>query len=93
VPNSACRLYSQVGGLHNSSLFTAVTPQVGNIFAMDETACYMDMTADTTVTLTGAHSVPLKTIGPKKDHFTVILTAKADGTKLILFVVFKGKGT
>lgn len=51
------------------------------------------MPSDSTFAPTGAHSVPLKTTGHKKDHFTVVLTAKADGTKMKLFVIFKGKGT
>ena len=63
------------------------------IFAMDETACWMDMPSDTTVDSTGARSVPIKTTGHEKDHFTVILTARADGVKLKPYVVFKGKGT
>ena len=67
--------------------------QDSNIFAMDETACWMDMPSETTVTLTGARSVPMKTTGHERDHFTVILTAKANGTKLKPSVVFKGKGT
>ena len=64
-----------------------------NMFAMDETACWMDMPSDTTNDVTGSRSVPLKTSGHEKDHFTVILTAKADGTKMKPYVVFKGKGT
>ena len=60
---------------------------------MDETACWMDMPSETTVATTGSHCVPLKTTGHEKNHFTVILTAKADGTKQKPFVVFKGKGT
>lgn len=63
------------------------------IFAMDETACWMDMLSDTTVALTGKRSVPLKSTGHEKNHFTVVLTARADGTKMKPFVVFKGKGT
>lgn len=65
----------------------------GSIFAMDETACWMDMPSDTTVHFTGSQSVSLKTTGHEKNHYTVVLTAKADGTKLKPFVVFKGKGT
>ena len=64
-----------------------------NIFAMDETACWMDMPGDTTLHHAGARTVTLKTTGHKKDHFTVILTARADGRKLKPFIVFKGKGT
>ena len=64
-----------------------------SIFAMDETACWMDMPSDTTVALRGEHSVPVKSTGHEKSHFTVILTARANGTKMKPFVVFKGKGT
>ena len=67
--------------------------QPANTFAMDETACWMDMPSDTTIDAIGARSVPIKTKGHEKDHFTVILTARADGTKLKPYVVFKGKGT
>ena len=63
------------------------------IFAMDETPCWMDMPSDTTIHFSGARSVSVKTTGHEKSHFTVVLTAKADGTKLKPFVVFKGKGT
>ena len=62
------------------------------MFAMDETACWMGMPSDTTVAFTGAHSVPLNTTGHEKENFTIILSAKADGTKIKPFVVFKGKG-
>ncbi len=63
------------------------------IFAMNETPCWMDMPSDTTVHFSGSKSVSVKTTGHEKNHFTVLLTAKADGTKLKPFVVFKGKGT
>ena len=65
------------------------TPQ--NMFATDETACWMDMPSDTTVAVTGSCSVPLKTSGHEKDHFTIILTAKAHGTKMKPYVVSRGK--
>ena len=64
-----------------------------SMFAMDETACWMDMPSDSTFDILGARSVPLKTTGHEKNHFTVILTARADGKKCKPFVVFKGKGT
>lgn len=63
------------------------------IYAMDETACWMDMPGDTTVHFSGARSVSVKSTGHEKDHYTVVLTAKADGTKLKPFIVFKRKGT
>jgi hypothetical protein len=53
----------------------------------------MDMPSDTTIAATGSRSVPLKSTGHVKNHFTVVLTAKANETKLKPFVVFKGKGT
>lgn len=42
----------------------------------DETACWFDMPSDTTVATTGSRSVPVKTTGHEKDHYTVILTAR-----------------
>ena len=63
------------------------------IFAMDETACWFNMPSDTTIDVTGAKSVSVKTTGHEKNHFTVVLTAKADRTKMKPFIVFKGKGT
>ena len=60
---------------------------------MDETACWMDMPGDSNVHFTGSRSVSLQTTGHEKQHFTVVLTARADGTKLKPFVIFKGKGT
>ena len=51
------------------------------------------MPFDTTVDSTGARSVPIKTNGHEKDHFTVTLTAGADAVKLMPYIVFMGKGT
>ncbi|KAM3616613.1 uncharacterized protein V6R79_020854 [Siganus canaliculatus] len=64
--------------------------QEGNIIAMDETAVWFDMVGATTVDIRGARSVSLKTTGHEKCHLTVVLAAKADGTKLKPYVVFKG---
>ena len=75
------------------SLQTSHVYPTDSIFAMDETACWMNMHSDTTIAPTGCRSVPLKTSGHEKDHFTVILTAKASGNKLKSYVVFKGKDT
>ena len=57
---------------------------------MDGTSLWLDMPGDTIVTRTGERSVSIRTMGHDKGRFTVILTAKADGTKLKPFVVFKG---
>ncbi|KAL2102513.1 hypothetical protein ACEWY4_001681 [Coilia grayii] len=61
-----------------------------DIIAMDETAVWLDMVGSTTVDTRGARSIPLKTTGHEKSHLTVVLAAKADGSKLKPFVVFKG---
>ena len=63
-----------------------------SIFAMEETACWFDMPSKTTVAQTDTRSIPLETTGHEKLHFSVILMAKADGTKLKPFIDFKGKG-
>ncbi|GAA6087522.1 zinc finger protein 540-like [Tachysurus ichikawai] len=60
------------------------------IISMDETAVWFDMVGSTTVDARGACSVPLKTTGHEKSHLTVVLAAKADGTKLKPYIVFKG---
>ncbi|CAJ1057871.1 Pogo transposable element with KRAB domain [Xyrichtys novacula] len=60
-----------------------------NIIAMDKTA-WFDMVGDSTVDARDPHSVSLKTTGHEKARITVALAAKADGTKLKAFVVFKG---
>ncbi|KAM4625025.1 uncharacterized protein ACJ7VT_003510 [Polymixia lowei] len=64
--------------------------QERDIIAMKETAVWFDMVGSTTVDTRGARSVPLKTTGHEKSHLTVVLAAKADGTKLKPYVVFKG---
>ncbi len=61
-----------------------------DITAMDETACWFDMPGDSTIDTVGVKSVTLKTTGHEKCHVTVALAAKADGTKLKPYVVFKG---
>lgn len=58
---------------------------------MDETPCWMDIPSDTTIATTGSCSILLKTSGHKKDHFTVILTAKADETKFKSFICVQRK--
>ena len=58
-----------------------------------KTACWFEIPSDTTVSLLGERSVPVKTTGHEKDHYTVILIAQASGKKMKPFVVFNGKGT
>ena len=61
-----------------------------NIIAMDETAVWVDMVANTTVDDIGTRSVSLKTTGHEKVRVSVCLSAKADGTKLKPMIVFGG---
>ena len=60
-----------------------------DIIAMDETAVWFDMVSPTTIDARGTKSVSLKTTGHEKSHLTVVLAAKADGTKLKPYIVFK----
>ena len=53
-----------------------------NIIAMDETAVWADMVANTTVDDIGTRSVSLKTTGHEKVRVSVCFSAKTDGTKL-----------
>ena len=57
---------------------------------MDETSSGFDVLSNTTVDRKGKQSVPLKSTGHEKQHFTMILSSKADGTKLKPYIVFKG---
>ena len=60
------------------------------IIAMDETPVWDDMVSSMTIDRVGAQSVPLKTTGHEKVMVTICLAAKADGTKLKPFIVFRG---
>ena len=57
---------------------------------MGETAVWSDMVGNTTTNSTGAKEVALKSTGNEKVRASVCLTAKADGTKMNPFIVFKG---
>ncbi len=65
--------------------------QDSQVGAMDETPVWLNMTADTTVDFVGTRSIPLKSTGHEKVRVTVVLGAKANGSKLPPFIVFKGK--
>ena len=62
----------------------------GSIIAMDDTAVWSDMVGNTTINSTGPKGVALKSTGNEKVRVSVCLTAKADGTKMDPFIVFKG---
>ena len=75
--------------LHVRRLSIKFNYQPSNIIAMDETPVWNDMVSSTTVDKKGAKSICLKTTGHEKCMVTVCLAAKADGTKLKPFVVFR----
>ena len=58
---------------------------------MDETPIWDDMVSSSSVDKVGATSVNLKTIGHEKVMVTVCLSARAHGTKLKQFIVFRGE--
>ena len=59
--------------------------------AMDETGLQLDMPGSTTLETQGTRSVGIKTTGHEKDRFTVVLGARADGSKMQPLIIFKGK--
>ena len=61
------------------------------IGSADETAVWVDPIQDATVETVGAKSVPIFSTGYHKAKFTVMLSAKANGSKLKPFIALKGK--
>ena len=60
-----------------------------SIMVMNETSVWNDMVSNTEIDKQGAKSVCLKTTRHEKCMVSICLTAKTDGTKLKLFVVFR----
>lgn len=60
------------------------------IINMDETPIWVDMPGTTTIEKVGTKTVTMKSTGHEKSRLTVMLAAKADGTKLSPVVLFKG---
>ena len=50
-----------------------------------------DLPSNTTIDKTGAQSISIRTTGQEKTNFTVVLSCKADGTKLPPLIIFKLK--
>ena len=76
--------------LHVRRLSRQHNYQSSCIVAMDETPVWDDMVSATTVDNVGAASIDLKTTGHEKVMVTVCLSARADGTKLKPYIVFRG---
>lgn len=62
-----------------------------HIAAMDETGLWLDMPGKTTLEEQGTRSVGIRTTGHEKNRFTVVLGARADGSKMHPMIIFKGK--
>ncbi|PKK57283.1 hypothetical protein RhiirC2_721329 [Rhizophagus irregularis] len=56
---------------------------------MDETPVWFDMAGNITVNNKGDKTVHIRTTGNDKNHFTVVLTCSADGTKYPPICIFK----
>ena len=56
---------------------------------MDEKPVWLDMVSNTTVDKTGARTVTMKSTGHQNCLLFVCLTAKADGSKLKPFIMFR----
>lgn len=69
--------------------------QTVNVLAVDRTAVCLDKVVCSAAATAGsrrARGVPLRPADSENNQFTVVLAAKADGTKLEPCVVFKGGG-
>ncbi|GES91232.1 pogo transposable element with KRAB domain [Rhizophagus clarus] len=64
---------------------------LNNIFNIDETSVWFDMAGNMMVNNKGDKTVHICTTGNDKNHFTVVLTCSADGTKYPPICIFKGK--
>ena len=64
--------------------------ELGNIIAIDETPVWADMVSNTTLEKTGTKTVTMKSSGHEKCRVSVCLSARADGSKMKPFIVFKG---
>lgn len=61
------------------------------IVIMDETPMNFDMPPTRRVSPSGERTIHIKTTGNEKNHFTVVFSCLADGTKLMPVIIFKRK--
>ena len=64
---------------------------IANTAIMDETLIWADMPSKTTVDQHGLKTVPIKSTRHEKQHMTMCLVIKANGSKMKPFVVIQGK--
>jgi hypothetical protein len=77
--------------LYISKLRTKFHYELRNILACDETAVFIDAAMERTIEATGAKEVIVRSTGHEKVNITVMLTAQADGTKLVPYVILRRK--
>ena len=75
--------------LHAHRLPVKYKYRPSSVIAIGKTSVLNDMVSNTAIDKQGAKSVCLKTTGYEKCMVSVCLAAKADGTKLKPFVVFR----
>ena len=63
-----------------------------NVYNMDETGVYFEMSRQTTIDKVGAKRVALAKSSASKSRFSVVLTCSAGGDKLNPTIIFKGIG-
>ena len=61
------------------------------ILNMDETACFLDMTNNTTIDYKGNKNIELLTTGKEKYRISIILAITGDGFKLPPMLILKGE--
>ena len=66
--------------------------QSSRVYAMDEKAVWFHAVSNWTMNVVGSRTVSLASAGLEEQNVTVALTAAADGTKRLPFIIFKGKG-
>ena len=74
--------------LHSTIDSKQVLPQ--DVVLMDETAVYFETAHRSTVSLSGARHVMMKTTGFASMRVTAVMAVRADGSKLRPLIIFKG---
>lgn len=73
------------------SQFKKYKYSASNVFACDETAVWLDPIGKKCIETRGARDVTVQTLGHEKVHITVMLCARANGTKCKPFVLLNRK--
>jgi hypothetical protein len=60
-----------------------------DVIAADETSIGVDMVGNSTLDTVGVSEVPIRSSGHEKTHLSLMLSARGDGRKLPIYMVFK----